>query len=109
MSRKAPEMALDDEIPEDALSAIPDLPDAEAQGVDAEEFVAIIAELRAGMQAAFAREMDNVERSVLAGLRDVQERLASAESENERLVATNDQLLRKVEGLKQLTRAIEQL
>jgi hypothetical protein len=108
MSRNSPEVALDDEIPEDALSAIPDLPGA-APEAEGEDFGAIIAELRAGMQAAFAHEMDNVERSVLAGLRDIQERLAHAEAENERLAAERAQLLRKVDALKQITRAIEQL
>lgn len=109
----------EDDIPEDALASIPDLPEADASEVEADEpedFHGMIAELRASIQASFARELDNVERSFLAGLRDVQARLRSAEAENERLAALNADLLqqraaldRKVEGLKQLTKAIGEL
>jgi hypothetical protein len=106
----APTATLDDEIPEDALATIPEIGnpnEVEADPGDGEELQAMVADLRDGLQAAFSREMDSVERTFLASVRELQERVRNAESESARLHAHNAELTRKAEALKQLSRAIE--
>ena len=103
-----------DEIPDHLLDGIPEVPTAPgAVAHPSEDLHSVLQQVRAQMESAFARELSRVEDSFGWMVKDLEVRLATAQTQLEAARAENERVradfTRKTEALRELKRTLESL